>query len=233
MTSVAVMQPYLFPYIGYFQLIRAVDVFVIYDDVNYIRQGWINRNNILLHGKAHRWTLPVADQSSFRHINRHEIGNPEHAKRKLLKLFESAYRKAPAFDEVYPLLEEVMAHPDANLAGFVANSLRRVSAFIGLDTRFALSSGIPKNPDDSAQQRVIDMVRHIGGTQYCNAIGGQALYSREDFEAAGIRLNFLRTGDVRYEQPAEEFVPCLSIIDVLMSCGRSGCLEHLDKYELI
>lgn len=233
MKTVAVMQPYLFPYIGYFHLIKAVDIFVIYDDVNFIRQGWINRNNILLNDKKHLWTLPVIDASSFRFINQHFISNPSANKAKLLALLTQAYKKAPHFQEVMPLLEDIISFDEDNIALYIRNSLQKLSEYMGIKTEFLISSDIEKDYEASAQDRVIQIVKNLEGSHYCNAIGGQELYSRDAFEKEGIKLSFIQSDSVLYKQYGEAFIPFLSIIDVLMFNDKATINQHLNAYELI
>lgn len=233
MKTIAVMQPYLFPYIGYFHLIKAVDVFVIFDDVNFIKKGWINRNNILIGDKAYPWTLSLAKTSQNRWIKDHDIFEPLISKIKLLALFERAYKDAPYFDDVFPVLERILKDDEINIAGFIRNSLEVLCKFMGIQTEFVLSSDIPKNYDLPAQDRIIQIIKELKGTRYCNAIGGQELYTKESFEEQGIEMFFVKSGSIHYKQFGEGFTPFLSIIDVLMFNSKDDIQKHLSNYELI
>lgn len=227
------MQPYLFPYIGYFHLIDAVDIFVCFDDVNFIKKGWINRNNILLDGQAHRWSLPLIKASQNKLIMDHDIFEPEKAQKNLLNKFQTSYKEAPQYNEIMPLFEEILNGSKDNIADLIKHSLEKISAYLALDTKFDRSSNIKKDPDLPAQTRIISMVKELGGTHYINATGGQELYDRESFEKEDLKLSFIKSGDISYEQYSGDFVPYLSIVDVLMFNDRKSAQDLAKKYTLI
>lgn len=228
--KVAIMQPYLFPYIGYFQLINAVDKFVIYDDVNYIKQGWINRNKILLNGKDHLFNLNIKGASSFKLIKEIEIGNN---KKKLLKTFSQAYSKAPFFKDTYSLIEKVLYHDEGNLAKFVTNSLVEIINYFGLDTQIVISSNIGKGNELKGEERVIHICKILKAEIYINSIGGMSLYSKERFFQEGIDLKYLKSKSIKYKQFENEYIPWLSIIDVMMFNSREAFRNMLEAYELV
>jgi hypothetical protein len=209
---VGIMQPYLFPYLGYFQLMNAVDKYVFYDDVNYIKQGWINRNRILENGKAHLFSFELIGASSFKLIKEIQIKKNE----KIKKTLSQIYGKAPFFKTIFPIIETILDYEDTNLAGFVINSLKRIAQLLDFKTEFYISSEIHKNNLLKGQDKVISICKILGGTSYYNAIGGQELYSKDIFLSTGIDLKFLKTIISPYKQFDNEFVPGLSIIDVLM-----------------
>ena len=126
--KLGIMQPYFFPYIGYFQLIRAVDVFVVYDNVNYIKKGWINRNNILSNGKSQRITLPLEHASQNKLINQIEVGG----RNKILQSVRFNYSKAPCFDDVYPVIEDIFMQTETNLALLLDYQLRKICDYLAL-----------------------------------------------------------------------------------------------------
>jgi len=228
--KLAIMQPYLFPYLGYFQLINAVDIFVIYDDVNYIKNGWINRNNILANGKKLLLTLNLKNASSFKLINQVEVGNN---KKKFLKSIEFSYARAPHFNNIFPLIEEIINYGASNLAVFVSNSIKAITSCLDIKTKLLISSSIEKDNSLKAQEKVIDICRRLGAHFYINAIGGVGLYSAEIFRDSGIKLQFLKTKDMKYKQFNQDFVPSLSIIDILMFNPKERVKEMLNEYELI
>lgn len=228
--KLAIMQPYLFPYIGYFQLIKAVDTFVAYDDVNYIKQGWINRNYILLKGKKHLITLELNGASSFKPINRIEIGGN---KDKLLKTVRHAYSKAPYFSEAFPVIEGALDFQDRNLSNFIFNSLKVISGYLDITTEFMMSSDIEKDSGLKGLDRGLQICKTLKAGEYINSIGGQELYAKEDFKRHGIDLYFIKTGDIAYTQFDNEFVPNLSVIDVLMFNAKGDVKRMLEEYELI
>jgi len=226
----AVMQPYLFPYLGYYQLAHAADVFVFLDDVGFIKQGFVNRNSVLLDGAAHRFTAPVRDQSSFRTIAQHGYLPRWDSLRGLLA---AAYRKAPQWRALQPLLEAVLADPDDNVARKNARSIRLVFEHLGLPgPRWALASELDPGSALRAQDRVLALCRATGASTYVNSPGGRELYDSADFAARGVALRFLKTLPHAYAQRAAAFVPHLSMLDVLMHCERDEVVALLDRHEL-
>lgn len=228
--TLAIMQPYLFPYIGYWQLINAVDTFVIYDDVNYINKGYINRNSILVNGKSQQFTLELIGASQNKLINEIEVGNN---REKLLKTIKQNYTKAPSFDKVYPIIENIINQNEKNLANFIGYSLEKISNYLEIDTKFVYSSNIKKDNTLKAQDKILEICNILKADKYINAIGGQELYNKEIFKENGIELNFLKTELVEYKQFKNDFVPYLSIIDILMFNSKDEIKNMLDRYELV
>lgn len=232
--KMAIMQPYLFPYLGYYQLLHAVDRFVAYDDVNFIKQGWINRNRILVNGEAAFITVPVHDRSSHRLIRDVEIDGVEAPwRRKLLKTIDNTYRRAPEFRSVYPIVERVLMAPAAHIAAMALESLTTVMDFLGLRVEIERSSAAYADVVGKGQDRVIAICRRAGATEYINPSGaGVGLYSTGDFERAGLRLHFLQPCLTEYRQFGGPFVAGLSMIDVLMFNTRSAVCQMLARYQL-
>jgi hypothetical protein len=226
--KVAIMQPYLLPYLGYFQLIHAVDVFVLYDDVNYIKQGWINRNYILANGQRQRITLPLLGASSNRLINQIRTGRRE----KVLKSLQQSYSKAPCFDSVHPIILDIFSQPEENLGFFLDYQLRRLSEYLDLKPKWLMSSGLHKNIRLRGQDKVLAICRELGATHYINLPGGEGLYDRDAFAKEGLRISFLRSRQIEYSQGSDNFEPNLSIIDVMMFNNSSKCSEFIKEYDL-
>jgi hypothetical protein len=231
--KIAVMQPYLFPYIGYFHLIKAVDEFVIFDDVNFIKKGWINRNNILLNNAAYMWTLPLISASQNKLINEIEILSDEKEISKLLKLFKSAYSKAKNFDEVYGLIENIFSYENKNLAKFIGNSLQKICEYLEIKTKFTYSSDVKKDSALKGGDKIIAVCKSQNSSRYFNAIGGMELYSKDEFKKDGVDLFFVKSKPVQYKQFSNDFVPWLSIIDVMMFCDKAEIQNMLNSYEII
>ncbi|HHU17898.1 MAG TPA: WbqC family protein [Clostridiales bacterium] len=228
--KLGIMQPYFMPYLGYWQLIKAVDKFVIYDDVNFIKGGWINRNNILLNNQRFLINLLLSGASSNKLINEIKVqGNQT----KLIKTIESAYKKAPMFDTVFPLFLQIMSFCNNNLAKFIGNSLIEVTNYLMIETEFIYSSDIEKDNSLRAQDKILHICNLLGAKQYINAIGGQELYDKESFDSQGLKLNFIKSELPPYKQFNNEFIPGLSIIDVMMFNSVEEINGMLDKYELI
>lgn len=228
--TIGIMQPYLFPYVGYWQLIDAVDCFVIYDDVNYIKQGYINRNSILVNGKPQVFTLELLGASSNKLINEIQVGKNS---KKILKTIKQNYSKAPYFNDANQLIEDIFNQNEKNLAKFIGYSIEKVCDYLKLSTKLVYSSDIKKNTELKAQDKVIDICSLLSGDKYINAIGGKELYSREEFSQNGLDLFFLDTKEIKYHQFENEFVPFLSIIDIIMFNDVTEVQKIIKSYELI
>lgn len=232
--KLAIMQPYIFPYIGYFQLINAVDQFVVHDDVQWIKGGWINRNRILVQGKPHYIALPMQDGSHLLKINERAFSiDIKRQKEKILRQIEGAYRKAPCFDTVMRVVSDCFAYQEQNASAFIVNSLRICCDFLGIQTPFVLSSGLDKRNDLRGQDRIIEINLVLGASHYINPIGGIELYGEAQFAANDLRLSFIKARNIRYEQfGIGEFVPFLSIIDVMMFNTQEQIAQLLSQYDL-
>lgn len=229
--KLAIMQPYLFPYLGYFQLIRAVDAFVVYDDVNFINRGWINRNNILSQGHAQLFTMELEGASQNKLIN--EVGVAGRNE-KLLKSIRQSYGKAPYFAEVFPLIEAILNNPEKNLARFLDDQLRQICAYLGLTPEWHISSELKKDNTLRGQEKILAICQELGASHYINVPGGRELYDQESFVERGLQLSFIQSRAVSYRQFGKEFVPNLSIIDVMMFNEREEIGENLlSKFDLV
>ena len=232
--KVAIMQPYFFPYIGYFQLINAVDYFVFYDDVNYIKQGWINRNRILVNNEAKYITIPLKKLSSFIPIKNIEI-NPELKEYKtMLKTIEMAYKKAPYFHAIFNLINEVLNKEYKTLAEITIKSVKSCCEYLDIKTQFYVASeDFATTKGLERAERLQTICKQLHANQYINALGGQELYSKEDFTKEKIQLQFIQSKAITYKQFGNHFVPWLSIIDVLMFNSKEEVKELLNQFELI
>ena len=226
------MQPYFFPYLGYWQLLAAVDKYVVYDDVNYIKGGWIARNNILLNGQKHMITLPLDNPSSFKKINEIAITSNQKAREKLIRTIENAYKKAPYYTRLMPSIEKMILSCDS-ISELNTMSILKICEYLGVDTEIIVSSKLEKNNELKGQDKVIHIVKLLEGDTYYNAIGGQELYDKEVFASEGIQLSFLRSGDISYEQFGNEPVSGLSIIDVLMFNSVEETKKLLGQFQLV
>ncbi len=231
--KLGIMQPYFFPYLGYWQLINAVDRFVILDDVNYIMRGYINRNSILVNGKPYRFTIPIKKASQNKLIMDTKLNFDEKEKKKFLTTILNAYKRAPNYLSVMPLLEDVIFNADDDLTKYIQHSLEVVCNYLEINTQIYVSSKIEKDNTLRAQERIIDICKKLGADTYYNAIGGQKLYDNSHFSAQGIELHFLKTKEISYKQIGNEYVPNLSIIDIIMNNGKEKIKEMLLEYELL
>lgn len=230
--KLAIMQPYFFPYLGYFQLLNAVDKFIIYDDVNFIKQGWVNRNFILMDCKPLRMTIPIRQASSFRPIYETQIASIPGWKKRFLQAISQGYGKAPFFKEVYFLVETVIEKDYITIAQLASSSILAVLEYLELPLEVEPTSRHYMNQHLKGQERVLDICRIECCKKYYNLPGGTGLYERQAFEQSGIDLGFVQPGDVSYRQFECKFVPNLSMIDVLMFNDRKTVISYLDQYEI-
>jgi len=231
--KLGIMQPYFFPYLGYWQLMNAVDKYIVYDDVNFIKGGRINRNAILLQGKAHNINLILQGASPNKHINQIKVNTLPITQKKLLKTIEQAYKKAPYYHYVMPILQDIITQEEENLAKYLYYSFKVINGYLGITTELILSSNIKKNNDLKKEEKIYHICDIMKADEYYNSINGRQLYNAEDFRKRGIKLNFLVMKDIEYKQFKNDFVPNLSIIDVIMFNSQEQCRELLSQYELI
>lgn len=231
--KVAIMQPYFFPYIGYFQLIAASDVFVLHDDVQYIKGGWVNRNRILFNGESRMITMPVQKDAYELPINARSYVDDKQARKDIINVIKQAYAKAPFFSQVFLLVNEIMMFENSNVAHFNQNLIRRIANYLGIKSKIIVSSDMDKDNNLSGEARVLNMCNCLGAADYINPQGGQALYDTTTFRNAGIDLSFLIMRPTPYTQRVDGFMPYLSIIDVLMELDPSEIRTALAEFDLI
>tara|TARA_B110000503_G_C7027862_1_gene362658 strand:- start:232 stop:930 length:699 start_codon:yes stop_codon:yes gene_type:complete len=213
--KLAIMQPYFLPYIGYFQLISAVDKFIVYDNIKYTKKGWVNRNRMLQNGKDVMFSLPLKSDSNYLDICKREL-SAEFNSDKLLSQFKGAYRRAPYYAQTLPLIEEIVRLDDVNLFGYLHHSIVKTCAHLGITTDITNSSSIDIDNTLKSQDKVLALCKAVGAKSYINTIGGVELYSRDKFHTQGIELQFIETQPFEYAQFGMPFMPWLSIVDVLM-----------------
>lgn len=230
--KLAVMQPYLFPYIGYYQLIYAVDEFIFLDDVNYINRGWINRNRIIVNSKEFLFTVPLKDASQNRTINSIEILKDNKWQKNMLKTLEMSYKKARYFSDAFPMLESIILSEEQLINEFITNSFRVINKYLNIDTPLLSSSLQKKDMDLKGQDRILDLCLQRKADEYINPPGGVGLYSKDAFLKNNIQLHFIQTGEIKYNQFQPEFVPFLSIVDVLMFNSPETITDFLTQYTL-
>lgn len=231
--KLAIMQPYFFPYIGYFQLINLVDKFVIYDDVNYINKGWINRNRILINQEPSLFTVPLKKISQNKNINELELQDFELWKSKFFKKLEMSYKKAPYFDMAYDVVNKSLNRNYKFINELNLNIILSICEYLQINTQFVSTSVDYQNSNLKAQERIIDICKQEKASNYFNPIGGVELYSAELFRKNGINLSFIKSNEIVYNQFGSKFTPFLSIIDNLMFNDIYTIKKQLLSYELL
>lgn len=232
----AIMQPYFAPYIGYFQLMNCVDNFVVYDNIQFTKKGWINRNRLLMNGKDESFSIPISKDSDFLDINQRRLSADYlEANKKTLRKIESSYRNAPFYNSVINELNKCFLFENHdNLFDFILNSILIIKEYLKIETNLLISSQIDaENHNYRAQERVKYICEKIEANHYINPIGGLILYDKVDFSINNIQLNFLKSRPSTYRQFTNEFVPWLSIIDIMMFNSIEEIQIILDNYELI
>ena len=233
--KVAIMQPYFFPYIGYFHLITSVDEFVIYDNIQYTKKGWINRNRILSNGEDKILTIPIKKDSDYLNIQDRIIADSwSKDKNKLLNTINNSYKKSPQFNNIFPIVHECLSSLEVNLFKFILNSLTILNSYLEIKTKIITSSDISIDHSLKSQDKVMAICKNLKATTYVNAIGGQELYNVEDFSNKGIKLKFVKSNPLVYKQYKNEFIPWLSILDVLFFNDKKDIIKYLNnEYSLI
>jgi len=222
------------PYIGYFQLIKSVDEFIIYDNIQYTKKGWINRNRILVNGKDQIITLPIKKDSDYLNVAERELSESwEKDKNKMINIIKSSYSKSPYFKESSELIFECLNNSEKNLFKFIYDSIIMINEYLGIKTSIIISSSIDANHTLKSQDKVLSLCKAQNADVYINSIGGVELYDKTIFKENGIDLNFIKSNPINYKQFNNEFIPWLSIIDVLMFNSKEQIQKYLSNYKLI
>jgi hypothetical protein len=232
--KLGIMQPYFLPYIGYWQLMNLVDEFVVYDNIQYTKKGWINRNRILLNNEDKIITLPLKKDSDYLDIKDRYLSDQKQVKLiKIRNQIKEAYKRAPYYSEVFPIIENILFFEDTNLFNYLFNSIKLIKDYLGIETQLIVSSSIDMDHGLKGKERVIEICKKLKSNHYINPIGGTKLYDKKEFEKEGIKLNFIKTGDIKYKQFDNGFIPNLSIIDVMMFNSKEEIKELLENYILL
>ena len=229
MKTVAIMQPYFLPYIGYLQLISAVDLFIVYDNIKYTKKGWINRNRLLQNDNDVIFSLPLKKDSDSLNVCERELA-ADFNRNKLLHQFKNAYRHAPYFTQTFPLIEQVVDYDQSNLFEFLHHSIVKVCEYLGITTKIEISSSINIDHALKNQDKVLALCEVVSASVYVNAIGGIDLYSKETFHDKGLTLKFIQSQPFEYPQFGQAFVPCLSIVDAMMFNSRETIQTYLSTH---
>lgn len=228
------MQPYFLPYLGYWQLLHSVDEFIVYDNIEFTKKGWFNRNRILDGDRDRLFTIPIKKDSDYLDVAERSLADDAAKENeRTLRIIQATYKKAPHYSEAYPLLERCFRYSDKNLFNYIYHSIREVCEYIGIDTQITISSAVPINHDLKAEKKVIAICKAVGTDTYINAIGGMELYDKAKFKAEGLQPQFIRAHLNEYSQFGKPFVPGLSIIDILMFNDQASVKKMLGEYELI
>ena len=231
--KVAIMQPYFLPYIGYFQLINAVDVFVVYDNIQFSKKGWFHRNRILVNSKDEYFTLPLKKDSDYLNVNQRWLSDSwEQEKLKTLRIIKENYKKAPFYLSSLPIIEEIFNFKSTNLFDFIYNSIIKINSILDIKSKIVLSSTLAIDHELKAQLKVLAICENLQASHYINPIGGILLYDAPSFEKRKIGLSFLKSKNIHYPQFNNEFLPWLSILDIMMFNDISTIKAWLKDFDL-
>ena len=231
--KIGMMQPYFFPYIGYFQLLNMVDKYVVYDTGKFSNNKWGFRNRILINGSPGFFRVKTLKASQNKQFNEIKVSDDIESKKRMIHALECSYRRAPHFSEVMPMMEKFMLADYDNLFEYNVTAIRMICNYLGIKTEILIFSELDHGRDLKRQYRIFDVCRTLGGDEYINAIGGMELYDFKEFRENGIELAFLETDEIVYPQFGGEFVPDLSIIDVMMFNSVPEIQDMLSRYTLI
>ena len=232
--KLGVMQPYFFPYLGYFQLIDAVDVFVFYTDVNFVKQSWMNRNSILGRDGKLLFSIPLSNGKSGVKIHDVQISQKREVwEKKFMRTLEYSYRKAANYEVGYELVRECFSFQGASLAEFNVHSVVTLCQWMGINTKIVQSSEGYQNRERERVSRLIDICQKEGADCYVNSPGGRSLYTQEDFQQSDIKLRFLEPKLKEYPQSEQKsFVEGISIIDLVMNIRAEEVKALLSGYQI-
>ena len=255
--KLAIMQPYFFPYIGYFQAIHAVDKYILYENIDYIKEGWVHRNRILVKYREPKYiSVNIETKSSNTKISEIKLCNNEIWKKKILHTIKYNYSGSAFFKEIYPLVEKIINQDADYIHIFNSNCIMTICSYLDISTKIQYSNqhylemektldeeydkeekdrliSTPYRNLEKKTARMLTICEKEGADVFINAIGGQNIYKKEVVKDYGIDLFFIKTQEISYPQFSHSFVPNLSIIDVLMHCGKEGTIDLLHKYTLI
>ena len=226
------MQPYLFPYIGYFQLIKCVDIFILLDDVTFINRGWINRNFIIVNKKKYMFTFSLKNKSQNTLIKDLELFDKKKNSKKFLKTLSINYSKTKSFSIIYPLIKDILFNNEIKLSRLVKISIERINPILTINTPIIFSSSISNSKNLNGEDRIIDICKKMNANNYINLSGGIDLYDKEKFETNKLKLNFIKPKDFVYNQNGENFLDKLSIIDVMMNNDLDNLAKLIKEYSI-
>ncbi|MGB5944419.1 MAG: WbqC family protein [Leeuwenhoekiella sp.] len=231
--SIAIMQPYFFPYVGYFQLVNAVDEFIVFDDVNFIKKGWINRNYISANGKSKLFTVPLLKPSQNKLIKETEVHPTEYLKFKktFLATLKHTYSKSPYFEQTFSMVEDILAE-STTIANLALKSVITVAAYLEMKTDFMVSSDFQADKELKGQDRILNLCTARDASEYLNLSGGKNLYQVEDFQQQNIELKFVSTDFSSLKKIDQSFNFQLSVIHLLMHFSPRRINDFLKIYNL-
>lgn len=232
-TKLGIMQPYFFPYIGYFQLIHATDRYIFFDTPQYERRSWMNRNRIINLNEGSTYiTVPVIKAPQQTALTDIVINNNSDWRNKIYRQLEVYKKIAPYYNEVIDFVHSVLDKADTSLAELNVHSVVDTCRYIGLDIDWDIFSQMNLEiPTDCAPDEwALEITKATNADEYINAPGGARFFDRSNYETEGIKLQFIQPEIIPYNQRIGRFEPCLSIIDVMMYNSPEEIFNMLAHY---
>ena len=230
--KIGIIQPYFLPYIGYFALINAVEKFIYLDDVQYMRRGWVNRNRMKIVNKWQYFSIPIKKTALTSNINEIYITDDKKYIEKLKESIRHSYSKTPYYRDIIKLLYDFII-PSQNISKMDIQLTNEICNYLEIKTEMLVSSQINQDGEKNGVDKMVEICKRVNGDHYINPIGGINLYSKDRFQKAEIKLNFIKMNEIRYFQGNHEFIPNLSIIDVLMWNSKKDIQSFLKDFILI
>lgn len=237
MMKLGIMQPYFFPYLGYFSLIKHTDRWIVFDTVQYIEHGWMNRNRIIHPDKPEDMyiTVPLVKHARDTKIKDIQVNRREDYREKILAQLWSAYKKrARYFPRVYALAEDVLSYDTERLSDLNVYGMKKVTEYLEIPFHYDVFSEMALMIDEvhDAGEWALNISKALHADTYINPPGGTDLFDSRKFKEAGIQLEFLKVHLRPYAQKKAQFISGLSIIDALMFNSPEQVNQMLDDYEI-
>lgn len=213
-------------------MMAEADAFVIYDNIQFTKKGWIHRNRFLMNGTDSLFTLPLKKDSDYKNVCERFLAD-DFDREKLLRQIKELYRKATQFDAAYPVMEQIVQNSSQNLFDYIYASIIAVREYLGISSQLVISSTLPIDHSLKSQDKVIAICKAMDATTYINPIGGLELYDKQTFASNGIDLKFMKTGSIAYPQFGNDFIPHLSILDVMMFNTPAEIHKHLKNFSTV
>jgi hypothetical protein len=234
--KLAIMQPYFFPYLGYFSLIEYADRFILFDPVQFIRHGWIERNRILKPGEGWQYiNVPLEKYSRSTLIKEIRIKNTTDWQTRILRQIEHYKKRAPFYNDVKELMQYSFAAPATSIVHLNHRCLGAVADYIGIPYHADIFSEMNLEIGDVTHsgEWALRISQAMGASEYINPPGGREIFKPEQFKSAGIKLKFLASNLPEYSQRRPVFENGLSIIDVMMFNSPEDTLALVKEYEFL
>jgi hypothetical protein len=230
--TLGIMQPYFFPYLGYFDLINCSEHWIVFDTVQYIRHGWVNRNRIHHPKTGDLYILvPLKNQHRDTVIKDVLIADDQNWKAKILGQFNHYKKTAPYFKETYAFIEDCLSIPEPSLSRLNTLILQKTCARLGIRFTFEVFSemNLPIGKVDGPGDWALRISEALQAKEYVNPPGGVSLFDADKFKAANIKLTIRSIPAFAYPTRGYEYIPDLSILTVMAFNTPEQIKAFLDR----